>query len=272
MDLVAHHRAGLLVNSGADERVAKADLSHPEIYEHRRHSRRQRFEFDFFAKQQCACIQHLSERSAVIFRDDQQQCARDRRQTPDTCKESPLQTSGQRKPMRLAGLGAAVPARQFDQRQWIARGLVEKTLPQIVRQVGRLGIQQSLRRGSVERRQFVSRRFQRREGVLRTAARRHQKDDRIRSYPTGDEGEHIAAWRVQPLHVVRHNQDGFAGCALRQQREGRQGDKKHVRRRGPVAQTECRLQGRALALGQGVDLLQDRSQRLLQGAVGQVRF
>ena len=130
--------------------MTKSYFSLVNLDQHRRHRRREDVKPDALAKQHFARVKYLAQQSAVVLRDHEQQRAGGCRKTPDPAQEGALQAIGKRQPWRLAELQLALAARQLNQRERIACRLVQKTMTQIQREIGRLGVEQPFGRGRAE--------------------------------------------------------------------------------------------------------------------------
>ncbi len=92
--------------------------------------------------------------------------------------------------------------------------------------------------------------------------------------PPGGEAEEFGAGRIQPLEVVRDDQDGALGGQRAQGREHGQAQGESVALEGGLAAAgERRLQGGALRGGQLVaDLVQDQAEEVGEGEEGEMGF
>ena len=100
---------------------------------------------------------------------------------------------------------------------------------------------------------------------------RGQQHDRIVLKAAGDEAEHADRGRIQPLHVLGHHQQRLPGGRVREQVQGRHGQRERLRR-GSCGDAEGDPQSGLPRLGDQVGQGQQRPQQLIEPGHGQARL
>jgi hypothetical protein len=109
------------------------------------------------------------------------------------------------------------------------------------------------------------------EGVLGSLPDRQDQGYGIQVQPAGHERQSVAGRAVHPVRVVDDEQQGSWLRRLDQKVQGGQGDEKAIRCRA-IYQPEGRFQRGALRRRQGLQLRQQRLEKLMQARKRQVRL
>ena len=98
---------------------------------------------------------------------------------------------------------------------------------------------------------------------------RADHDDRVAGHTAGDEGQHLVGWAVEPLDVVRHDEDRPGGRHLHHQVEGGESGQERLRRRALLG-TERAQECASLRGPEGVDGVEHGSEQLVQAGEGKL--
>jgi hypothetical protein len=161
--------------------------------------------------------------------------------------------------------------RQFEQREGIACGLREEAFPHRGREVRRVRVKEFARRRVVQLFHVQVRDPSLCERALGSLAEGDQQDNRLGLHAARHERQRVTRGPVQPLRVLGDDEHWRMLCRPGEQLQGRQRDEKK-RRRGIVGHAKGRLQRVMLWRGQGVGLVEDRSQELVEAGEGQLGF
>ncbi|CAA9565546.1 MAG: hypothetical protein AVDCRST_MAG18-1445 [uncultured Thermomicrobiales bacterium] len=207
---VALGEAGRLVDRRAHERVAEGDPCAGDLDESDVDGRHEALGRLLSVVDRPRGGDDLAQYAAIVYRREQQQRARVRRQPGGLDGERLLQTLGQRQRRGKSGTAAALVCsqhhRQLDQREWVASSLRQQSFAHRRRELSMVRVEQLS-----GRRVMNAAEPQRGEpsvvyGALLVLAARREQGDRLVLDAPGDEGQDVGARAVQPLGVLGDDQ------------------------------------------------------------------